>query len=269
LRLRLASVAALMALAIAACAAGPGTAPASTGAATVELQVFGAASLKKVLARVAQAYEAANPGITLAISTDASSSLETKIEQGAPADVFLAADTAMPAKLAGAGLVAGNMVEFARNRLAVIVPAGNPAGIRTPADLARPGVKVIAAGDTVPVTAYANQLVEGLARQPSYPAGYVDAYAANIVSREDNAAAIVAKISLGEGDAAIVYATDALASDTVDGIAIPPVANVAATYGGVVVKASPHIAEAERFLAWLTGPEGRAVLAADGFMAPA
>jgi molybdate transport system substrate-binding protein len=258
-----------MALAIAACSAGSVAAPASTGATAVELQVYGAASLKRVLARIAEAYEAANPGTTLAISTDASSALETKIEQGAPADVFLAADTAMPSKLAVAGLAVGDVVEFARNRMAVIVPAGNPAGIRTPADLARPGVKVIAAGDKVPVTAYAGQLVEGLARQPGYPAGFADGYAANIVSREDNAAAIVAKISLGEGDAAVVYATDALASDAVEGVEIPPEANVAVTYGGVVVKASPHQPEASRFLSWLTGPEGRAVLVADGFVAPA
>ena len=62
-----------------------------------------AASLKNVLAKVEEAYEAANPGTTLTISTDSSAALETKIEQGAPADVFLSADVTNPQKLVDAG----------------------------------------------------------------------------------------------------------------------------------------------------------------------
>jgi molybdate transport system substrate-binding protein len=258
----------LLALTLAACSAGPAMTPAPTGATPVELQVYGASSLRKVLGTVADAYEAANPGTTLAISIDASSALETKIEQGAPADVFLAADTASPTRLVDAGLASGDVVTFAGNRLAIIVPTANPAGIRTPADLAKPGVQVIAAGDGVPITAYAARLLDNLAREPGYPAGFSDAYQANVVSREDNAAAIVSKISLGEGDAAIVYATDAAASDEVAVLEVPPAANVEATYGGVVVGASHDRDAATRFLAWLAGPEGQAVLAAAGFRAP-
>ena len=88
-----------------------------------------------------------NPGTTLTISTDSSAALETQIEQGAPADVFLSADTTNPKKLVDKGLAAGAAVAFAGNKLTIIVPTDNPAGITTPADLAKTGVKVIAAGD--------------------------------------------------------------------------------------------------------------------------
>ncbi len=245
-----------------------GSADAPHGARSASLTVYAAASLKAVMAKVQTVYEAADPGTTLATSTDSSAALEMKIEQGAPADVFLSADTTSPQKLVDAGLAAGSLTEFAGNLLTVIVPTANPAVVRTPADLARSGVKVIAAGVTVPITKYANQLVANLARQPGYPADFVARYAANIVSREDNVAAVVAKVALGEGDAGIVYVTDAKTSTRVTTIAVPGTANVAATYGGVVLKASPNAPAARAFLAWLAGPEGQAVLASFGFLPP-
>ena len=148
----------------------------SPSAAAVELTIYAAASLKGALDAAKPAYEAAHPGMTLTISTDASSALETQIEQGAPADVFLSADTTNPKKLVDAGLTVGPAVNFAGNKLTVIVPSTNPAKITTPADLAKPGVKVIAAGDDVPITKYANQLVANLAKEPGYPADFAAAY---------------------------------------------------------------------------------------------
>ena len=232
------------------------------------LTVYAAASLKSVLTKVKAAYEAAHQGTTLTISTDSSSALETKIEQGAPADLFLSADTTNPQKLADKGLAAGGPTHFAGNLLTVIIPTANPAGIRTAADLALPGVKIIAAGDAVPITKYATQLVSNLATQPGFPDQFASRYALNIVSREDNVAAVVAKIELGEGDAAIVYQTDAKASSKVTTLAVPAAANVPATYAGVVVKASTNAAAAGAFLTWLAGPDGQAILATFGFLPP-
>jgi molybdate transport system substrate-binding protein len=266
---------AALAVILAACSSGATpapSAPASSAAASsappASLTIYAAASLKAVMAKVQTACEAANPGTMLSISTDSSAALETKIEQGAPADVFLSADTANPQKLVDKGLAAGSITKFAGNLLTVIVPVANPAGIQTPADLAKPGIKVIAAGDTVPITKYATQLVANLARQPGYPADFVAQYTANIVSKEDNVAAVVAKIELGEGDVGIVYVTDAKTSTKVMTIAVPDAANVPATYGGVVVRASPNVAAAQAFLAWLAGPDGQAILASFGFLSP-
>jgi molybdate transport system substrate-binding protein len=246
-------------------AAGPTETP-PTAAANVT--IYAAASLKVALAKMKTAYETAYPRTTLTISTDSSSALEAKIEQGAPADVFLSADTTNPQKLVNKSLTSGTVVSFAGNLLTVIVPAGNPAGIQRAADLARSGVKVIAAGDSVPITKYATLLVANLAREAGYPAGFAASYAANVRSKEDNVAAVVAKIELGEGDAAIVYVTDAKSSTKVTTITVPPAANVPATYGGIVTRASVNQDAAESFLNWLVGPGGQAILAGQGFLAP-
>ena len=242
--------------------------PGASGGGSAQLTIYAAASLTAVLGEVEREYSAAHPGITLTVSTDSSAALTTKIEQGAPADVFLSADTAHPAALVAEGLAAGASVPIARTFLTVIVPRGDPAAIRTPADLARPGVAIIAAGDSVPISRYADQLVANLAKQPGYPPDFAAAYDRNVVSKEDNVAAVVTKVGLGEGDAAIVYATDAKGSTTVEAIAVPDAANVAATYAGVVLRRSKDVAAARAFLAWLAAPDGRSVLATFGFAPP-
>jgi molybdate transport system substrate-binding protein len=272
---------AVLAAVLAACSGGaaPGvsgdprasattTDPGSTTGVAGDLEVYAAASLKAALAKAADAWHAANPGSTMSVSTDSSSALETKIEQGAPADVFLSADTTNPEKLVAGGLASGATIPFAGNRLVVIVPTDNPAEIRSPTDLARPGIKIVAAGDRVPVTTYATQLVAKLAREPGYPAAFAAAYAGNVVSREDNVAGILGKLELGEGDAGIVYVTDAAGSDRVTTIEVPDAANVPVTYGGVVVRASKRQAAARAFLDWLADPEGQGILAGFGFLPP-
>jgi molybdate transport system substrate-binding protein len=270
---RLAVPLALLVIVAAACSGDPSARPNASGPASAagpaDLTIYAAASLKAALARARAAYEAANPGTKLTISTDSSAALETKIEQGAPADAFLSADTANPQKLLDKGLAVGALTKFAGNLLTVIVPSSNPAGIQTPADLAKPGVKVVAAGDAVPISKYANQLVANLAKQSGYPADFAAKYAANVASKEDDVAAVVAKVGLGEGDAGIVYVTDAKgASGKVTQIPVPDGANVPATYGGVVVKASPNVAAARAFLTWLAGADGQAILSAFGFLPP-
>lgn len=259
-RLRLVALS-LLALVVAGCS----SVGASPSAAPVALQVYAAASLKKVITAATAAYAAANPGVTFSLSTDSSAALETKIEQGAPADVFLSADTKNPQKLVDAGLATGDVTPFAGNLLTVAVPAANPAGIATPADLAKDGVKIVAAGDEVPITTYATQMVDNLARESGYPADFAAAYSGNVVSREDNVSAVLAKLALGEGDAGIVYVTDATGAEGITTIPVPEGANVPATYGGVAVKASAAPDAAAAFLAWLTGPDAQAIFADAGF----
>jgi molybdate transport system substrate-binding protein len=264
MRLQVQASIGVLAIVVAGCSGGgPSTAPRE-----VDLTIYGAASLKGVLEKATLVYDAAVPGVTFTVSTDSSASLATQIEQGAPADVFLAADTSNPKKLVDEGLADGDAVTFASNELTIIVPADNPAGIRSPADLARPGVKVIGAGGTVSITKYATQVVANLAGEPGYPSDFVAGYTANIASREDNVKAVVAKIEIGEGDAAVVYVTDAKASTKVAIVDVPAAANVAATYAGVVVKESKNAPVAKAFLQWLAGPSGQAILAGFGFLPP-
>lgn len=250
-------------------ASSPSGQAGSPGGSRVELTVFAAASLRDAFAAAAEGYEAATPGVDLVFSFDGSSVLRAQVEQGAPVDVFASADVTNPQRLADAGLARDAPLPFAGNRLAIVVPAANPAAIETPADLARPGLRVVNAGPEVPITAYAAEMLGNLARLPGYPDDFVAAVARNVVSREDNVRAVLAKIELGEGDAAIVYATDATAAgDAVRTIPIPDEANVVATYAAVVPTTAPNPEAAGAFLAWLGGPKAQAVLAAFGFAAP-
>lgn len=271
------AVAVAVAVLVAGCSAVGGAGPSgsvsvsgvpSASGAPRTLTVFAAASLRNAFAALAPVYEAAHPGIRLVFSYDASSALRAQIEQGAPVDVFASADTRNPEALAAAGLTTGQPTPFAGNRLTVIVPTGNPAGIRSPADLARPGIRVVAAGPDVPITRYADKAIANLAALSGYPPDFTSRVAANIVSHEDNVRAVVAKIELGEGDAAIVYVTDAQASTKVVPVAIPDAANVSATYAAVAVKGSADASAAASFVAWLAGPDAATILARFGFSAP-
>jgi molybdate transport system substrate-binding protein len=253
-------------------AVSPSGSAAPAGLSSLKLTIYAAASLRAALTRVAADYPATHPGTVLTVSTDSSAALEAQIEQGAPADVFLSADAKNPQKLVAIGL-APEAVPFAGNVLAIIVPRTNggsvdPAAVRRPVDLARRGVKIVAAGDAVPITTYARQLVANLAHQRGFPSGFAAAYDANVVSREDNVSAIVSKVALGEGDTGIVYLTDALSSTEVTTVDVPPGANVVATYAGAALKGSRHPDAARGFLTWLAGPGGQAILRQFGFRAP-
>ncbi|MEO8463498.1 MAG: molybdate ABC transporter substrate-binding protein [Chloroflexota bacterium] len=234
---------------------------------TTTLTVFGAASLGPALQALGTAYRA-SAGIEIVVSTGSSTTLRTQIEQGAQPDVFLSADLANPEALIAAGLVDGPLVRFAGNQLAVVIPADNPGHLLQPTDLGRDGVRVVAAADGVPITAYASRLLAQLSTLPGAPADLAARYDANVVSREESVAAVLAKIELAEGDAAVVYASDASGSTKVTTLAIPVDRNVAASYGGVVPVGAANPVAARAFLTWLIGPEGQRALVEYGFSLP-
>ena len=120
----------------------------------------------------------------------------------------------------------------------------------------------------MPVTTYAAQLIANLQAYRGAQAELPHAIERNVVSREDNVRAVLAKIELGEGDAGIVYATDARGDPKVRVVPLPPGVNVRAEYAAVVPKGSLHPREADTLLGWLVGPEARAIIVARGFLAP-
>jgi molybdate transport system substrate-binding protein len=227
--------------------------------------VLAAASLTDALEELAGTY-VDETGTEIVISFDASSALRAQIEEGAQADLFVSADVANPQQLVDAGLTDGEARRFASNALTIVVPADGSSHVAAWTDLAAPAVRIVAAGDDVPITRYAVELIDNLAAQPGAPSGFADAYAGNIVSREDNVRAVLAKIELGEGDAGIVYETDAASSIDVTTIDIPAETNVAADYAFVVLADAPPGAAA--FGEWLLGEEAQSILASHGFRPP-
>lgn len=229
-----------------------------------ELTVFAAASLADVLDDLQSAWLQDAPGVPLTASFDASSVLAAQIAEGADVDVFLSADMTRPTELAEAGLTSGQPVTFARNSLTVVVPRQSQA-VTSAFDLATPGIRLVATATGVPIARYAEAAVTQLAALTLDPDAFTRAVEANVVSREDNVRAALAKVELGEADAAIVYATDARASEHVREVPFPDAVAVTAEYGGVQVSDE---AAAAAFMAWISGPRGTGVLTEAGFLPP-
>ncbi len=227
------------------------------------LQVYAASSLAESFAAMERAFEAAHPDTDVVLAFAGSQVLRLQIEEGAPADVFASADPAHMSALARGGRVRGARV-FARNRLVLIVPPGNPAGIESFADLPRARRLVIGTA-SVPVGRYAR---EALRRAEAAGArGFAASVLARVASEESNARLVRAKVELGEADAAIVYRSDTVATERVRDIEIPPDLNVSAEYSIGVVEGSANTDVADAWLAFVLSPEGRALMARHGFAA--
>ena len=229
-----------------------------------ELLVFAASSLTDAMTGIAAAFEAANDGAKVSLNFASSSALATQIVEGAPAAVFASANEAQMQRVMETGL-AGEARIFATNRLVVVVPAsGSP--VRSFADLARPGIKLVLAAREVPVGAYSRQFI---ASYDETNQGYRDAALANVVSEEPNVRAVLAKVQLGEADAGIVYETDvAVAQADVQTFSIPDEFNVIASYPIAALVDAEQGGLASRFVDFVLGAEGQTVLSSYGFGPP-
>jgi molybdate transport system substrate-binding protein len=233
----------------------------SDGSDDQDLTVFAAASLRDVFDELEVRWEASHPGAELVVAHDGSNILAAQIAEGAPADVFVSADLERPQQLVAAGHTAGVAVPFVRNRVTLVAPLDDD-HVQAPADLASPGTRIVAAGPGVPITRYADEILAQLAETMPDPVAFAEDVAANIASREDNVRAALAKVELGEGDAAMVYRTDALSSDGVRVVPLPAEIDVTAEYGAVQVSDRP---EAAVFVDWLSSSDATEVLQAAGF----
>lgn len=220
------------------------------------LTVFAAASLQASFTELADTFEAQHPGTSVTLNFAGSADLATQISQGAPADVFASADTRTMERLQDEGLLDGGPRVFASNTLAIAVPAGNPAGIGSFADLSRDGVRVVTCAVQVPCGAAAATV-----------AGQ-NGSMLRTVSEENSVTDVLGKVMSGEADAGLVYATDVrTAAADVDEVPFPEAAGVPNSYP-IAALAGGRGPAAGAFLDLVTSPEGQQVLARAGFAAP-
>ena len=233
-----------------------------------ELVVYAASSLTEAFQEMGEAFEAKNAGVRLVFNFAGSATLRTQLQEGARADVFASADErqmelAMEAELVSDTTAA---VAFASNTLVVAVSTLSER-VRTLADLGSPGVLLVLALPTVPVGAYAREWFQRMDNLAEYGPDFSSRVLANVVSEETNVRGVLAKVSLGEADAGIVYATDVAArsGDRVRAIPIPRAMNVVAVYPVALLRESREPELAQTFVDYLLSPEGQAVLRAYGF----
>ena len=217
---------------------------------TDRLTIFAAASLT-------EAFQAFDPNESYSFT--GSNTLAAQIKQGAPADVFASASPQYTQDLYRQGLV-GKPVTFASNRLVLIVPRSNPAGITSVFDLARKDVKLVVAAPAVPVGSYTRTVLRKLG---------LTSVLAKVVSQESDVKGVVGKVAFGQADAGFVYVTDVkpVAGD-VTAIRIPAWAQPRVRYEIAVVSSSTHKADAQRWVASVLAKRGRAALLRAGFGTP-
>ena len=231
------------------------------------LTVFAAASLTDAFTEIGNNFEDANPGTTVSFNFAGSQALRTQIEEGAPADVFASANKTEMDTLVTDTLVAQDAPQqFLNNKLVVILPADNPAGLEKLEDLAMPGIKLVLAAEEVPVGKYARQAFDSMNGQ--FGTDFKDKVLANVVSNEDNVKQVVSKIQLGEADAGIVYTSDAVAAPGLKTIEIPADLNVIAKYPIAPLVKSENADLAKAFIAFVLSAEGQAILQKWGFTPP-
>lgn len=239
------AIAMLLAAALAATVALAGSAGARTSAG---LNIYAAASLTEVL----KAYDP-----TQSYNFGGSNTLETQIKNGAPADIFASAAPLNAQRLHAAGLVE-RPVTFTANRLALIVPKSNPAGIRSVYDLKAKSVKLVVANQAVPVGGYTRTVLRKM--------GLADVLA-KVVSQESDVKAVTGKVALGQADAGFVYVTDARpVADRVTVIRIPAWAQPRVRYEIAVVSKSGNRAAAQAWIKGILSAKGQAALKSAGFL---
>lgn len=216
-----------------------------------QITVFAASSLQDAFTEMITEFESGSEGVTVErLVTDGSSTLATQLMEGAPADVFAAADERTMEMLTDAG-IASKPETVAANTLVVAVPAGNSAGVEQLADLAE--VTTVLCAPEVPCGAASNELLENAA------------VSVRAASYEQNVRAVLEKVSTGEADAGLVYASDVLGDDTVESFVPEGAEQVVNRYPIVVLEGAEHPEAAQAFVDFVRSPAGQAIMEAYGF----
>ncbi|QGK68566.1 molybdate ABC transporter substrate-binding protein [Allosaccharopolyspora coralli] len=222
-----------------------------------ELTVLAAASLTDPFEEVAARFSEQNPGVRVRFDFQGSSTLAEQIIQGRPADVFASANEKNMTKVVDADAATGKAEPFVTNRLTIAVPPGNPAGIRSLADLAAPGKAVVTCADPVPCGAATNEVEQA------------SGVRLNPVSEENDVTSVLQKVQAGEADAGLVYVTDVRsAQGRVEGIDFPESRQALNIYPITTLQDAAQPELAAEFVRFVQGPEGREVLERAGFGAP-
>ncbi|MDE0777507.1 molybdate ABC transporter substrate-binding protein [Nocardioides sp.] len=222
-----------------------------------ELTVLAAASLTETFTELATAFEEANPGVDVRLAFDSSATLAGQAVQGAPADVLATADTSTMQAAVDGDAVPDGPTTFATNVMTLVVPAGNPAGITSFADLDRPGVDYVVCVATAPCGKVGASLLAA------------NEIGSDPASLETDVKAVLAKVAADEADAGLVYVTDATAAgDDVESIEIPQADSQVLQYPIGILEQVREPALAQGFVALVLSDRGRAILADAGFGTP-
>ena len=240
----------------------------------VELVVFAAASMTETMTEIKAMYEAANPGVTITYNFDSSGTLKTQIQEGAECDLFISAapkqmnalDVSCDAEKNPDGLdfvLQGSRVNLLENKVALVVPEGNPKGIESFDQL----IEALKAGDIlfamgnsdVPVGQYTQKILA------FYELKEEELAAKGLITYGTNVKEVTTQVKEASVDCGVVYGTDAFSAglEVVDTATKEMCGQV--IYPAAVLNVSKHPEAAQAFLDYLAGEEATEVFEGVGF----
>jgi molybdate transport system substrate-binding protein len=238
-------------------ASAASSAAASASASTAKsITVFAAASLQGTFTQIGKQFEAAHPGTKVTFSFGPSSGLATQIINGALASVFASAAVSNMNQVVKAG-EAASPSDFAKNKMEVAVPPGNPGGVKSVDSLSKSSVKVALCQPQVPCGTTANKVFSnaGIKVTPA--------------TLQPDVKSVLTQVELGNVDAGMVYVTDVNAAGSkVKGVPVASGDNATTTYPIAALKGADDKSLANQFVSYVMSPAGQKVLATAGFEKP-
>jgi molybdate transport system substrate-binding protein len=226
-----------------------------------EILVSAAISMKNAFEEIGRVHEATNRNVKVSFNFGASGDLARQIDGGAPVDVFVSAAITDMDAIESRGLALGETrVNFARNRLVLVIPAGSGLKVNSFVDLQKLEVKKIAMGNpkTVPAGRYGEEVLRYY--------GVLDSLRERLVFAE-NVRQVLDYVARGEVDAGVVYATDAMTRPKEVAVVAtaPEGSHKPILYPIAVIKGTKSESAARGFVLLVVSPEGRKILERHGF----
>jgi molybdate transport system substrate-binding protein len=264
----------LLVVALVAMLVAPGVSAASRAgtarAATPQLKVFAAASLNRAFPAMVPVFKTKNPqykNVKFVFNFQGTDTLVAQIEQGAPADVFAGASTKYGTKLYSESLISEPR-SFCQNKLCVILPASNPAGIMGLADVAAKSDYIAVGSTAVPIGTYTGQVLDKMVASGNFGSDYKTLVMSKAVTCL-NVTQVVSLVMLGEVDAGFVYVSDPVyagakvkkltIADTYQSSPLP-------TYPIATVRGTKMLKASQRFVTFVMGANGQKILKKWGFL---
>ena len=270
---KLLSVLLSLTLTLSACAALAEAAPTAEPA-PVELVVFAAASMTESLTQIAEMYKTVAPNVTLTLNFDSSGTLQTQIEEGAEADIFISAGQKQMNELDASAdaeknpkaqdfVLQGTRFNLLTNTVVLIVPEGSDKGIASFDDVATDKVSLIALGNSdVPVGQYAQDIFTYLGVWDQLNADHKITFASNVKE-------VLSQVETAAVDCGVVYISDAVTGKGISVVAnAPEGSHKPVNYPAAVLKSTKNEQAAKDFLAYLQSDECAKVFTDIGFQIP-
>jgi molybdate transport system substrate-binding protein len=250
---------AIVAILVLASAATAFAAPRATrGGGKTTIQVYAAASLNQVFPKIATAFQKAHKNVNFVFNFNGTDVLTSQIELGAQPDVFAGASTKYADKLFNEGLIKPYRL-FATNKLVMVTPASNPAGIKSLKDLTKSGTKIVMGTSTVPIGSYTRTVLTNL--NSTYGSTYSTQVLKNVVAQMTDVTQVLNAVMLGEADAGFVYVTDARQGGAkVKIFSIIRSAQANPEYPIAALRGAPHAKLARQFITFVRGPVAQKIL---------